>query len=56
MPGSYYQKQVQEIETSVLIKNLYNGSVATFIHDYFDGKSLSTEEILELNKVVSNRN
>ena len=50
------KKQVQEIETSVLIKNLYNGSVATFIHDYFDGKSLSTEEILELNKVVSNRN
>ena len=50
------KKQVQEIETSVLIKNLYNGSVATFIHDYFDGKSLSTEEILELNKGVSNRN
>lgn len=50
------KKQVQEIETSVLIKNLYNGSVATFIHDYFDGKSLSTEEILELNKVVNNRN
>ncbi len=50
------KKQVQEIETSVLIKNLYNGSVATFIHDYFDGKSLSTEEILELNKVVSNLN
>lgn len=48
------KKQVQEIETSVLIKNLYNGSVATFIHDYFDGRALSTEEVLELKKIVSN--
>lgn len=48
------KKQVQEIETSVLIKNLYNGSVATFIHDYFDGRTLSTEEVLELKKIVSN--
>lgn len=50
------KKQVQEIETSVLIKNLYNGSVATFIHDYFDGRTLSTEEVLELKKVVSSCN
>lgn len=50
------KKQVQEIETSVLIKNLYNGSVATFIHDYFDGRALSTEEVLELKKVVSSCN
>lgn len=50
------KKQVQEIETSVLIKNLYNGSMATFIHDYFDGRALSTEEVLELKKVVSNCN
>lgn len=56
MPGSDFQKQVQEIETSVLIKNLYNGSVATFIHDYFDGRALSTEEVLELKKVVSSCN
>lgn len=48
------KKQVQEIETAVLIKNLYNSSVANFIHDYFDGKKLSTEEILELKKIISN--
>lgn len=48
------KKQVQDIETAVLIKNLYNGSISNFIHDYFDGKKLSTEEILELKKVISN--
>lgn len=47
------KKQVQEIETAVLIKNLYNSSVSNFIHDYFDGKRLSTEEVLELKKVIS---
>lgn len=46
------KKQVQEIETAVLIKNLFNGSVANFIHDYFDGKKLSSEELMELRKVV----
>lgn len=48
------KKQVQDIETAVLIKNLYNGSISNFIHDYFDGKKLTTEEILELKKVISN--
>jgi predicted transcriptional regulator len=59
------KKQVQEIETSVLIKNLYNGSVATFIHDYFENviirehafPAAQPEELrAELEKVVSNRN
>lgn len=49
------KKQVQEIETAVLIKNLFNGSVANFIHDYFDGKKLSGEELLELKKVISDQ-
>lgn len=48
------KKQVQEIETSVLIKNLFNGSVCTFIHDYFDGRNLSVDEVLELKKVIHN--
>ncbi len=46
------KKQVQEIETAVLIKNLFNGSVANFIHDYFNGRKLSSDEILELRKVI----
>lgn len=46
------KKQVQEIETAVLIKNLFNGSIANFIHDYFDGRRLSSDEILELKKVL----
>ncbi len=46
------KKQVQEIETSVLIKNLFNGSVANFIHDYFAGRQLSSDELMELRKVI----
>lgn len=46
------KKQVQEIETSVLIKNLFNGSVANFIHDYFAGRKLSSDELMELRKVI----
>lgn len=46
------KKQVQEIETAVLIKNLFNGSVVNFIHDYFNGRKLSSDEILELRKVI----
>lgn len=46
------KKQVQEIETAVLIKNLFNGSVANFIHDYFDGRKLSSDEVLELRRVI----
>ncbi len=47
------KREVQDIETGVLIKNLFNGSVANFIHDYFDGKRLTTEELLELKKIIS---
>lgn len=47
------KKQVQEIETSVLIKNLFNGSVANFIHDYFAGKKLSPDEMVELKKIIN---
>ena len=46
------KKQVQEIETGVLIKNLYSSSLSTFIHEYFDGRKLSSEEILELKRVI----
>lgn len=46
------KKQVQEIETGVLIKNLYNSSLSSFIHEYFDGRKLSSEEILELRRVL----
>lgn len=44
--------EVQEIETGVLIKNLFNGSVSNFIHDYFSEKRLTTEELLELKKII----
>lgn len=47
------KKQVQEIETAVLIKNLFNGSVANFIHDYFEGKKLSPDEMVELKKIIN---
>ncbi len=50
--ASISKKEVQDIETSVLIKNLFNGSVPNFIHDYFGGKKLSGDELLELKKVI----
>lgn len=46
------KKQVQEIETGVLIKNLFNGSLASFINEYFGGRKLSSEELLELKRIV----
>lgn len=46
------KKQVQDIETGVLIKNLYNSSLSNFIHDYFSGRRLSSDEILELKRVL----
>lgn len=46
------KKQVQDIETGVLIKNLFNSSLSNFIHDYFDGRRLSSDEILELKRVL----
>lgn len=46
------KKRVQEIETGVLIKNLFNGSLTSFIHEYFDGRKLSSDEVLELQKVI----
>ena len=46
------KKDVQEIETSVLIKNLFNNSFANFIQDYIGNKKLSTEELFELQKII----
>ena len=46
------KKQVQDSETGVLIKNLYNSSLSNFIHDYFSGRRLSSDEILELKRVL----
>ena len=51
--ASISKKEVQEIETGVLIKNLFNGSLASFIHEYFNGRRLSSDEILELQKIVN---
>lgn len=47
------KKEVQDIETAVLIKNLFNGSVTNFIHDYFDGRKMSSDEIIEMKKILS---
>ncbi len=50
--ASITKKQVQDIETNVLIKNLYNGSIETFIHDYFENKKLSQEEIQAMKRII----
>ena len=48
------KKDVQEIETSVLMKNLYHNSFTCFIQEYIGNKKLTTEELFELQKIIQN--
>ncbi len=49
------KKEVQRIETECLFDKMFNGSLTIFIHDYLSQKKLSTEEIIELQRVINNR-
>lgn len=48
------KKEVQRIETEALFSKMFNGSLRIFIQDYLGQKKLSTEEIIELQRMINN--
>lgn len=44
---------VQKIETDALINKLYNSSLSTFFVEYLRNRDLSTAEIFELERIIS---
>lgn len=49
------KKQVQEIETQALLSKMFNGSLTTFITDYLDNCKLTTEQVIELQRVLNHQ-
>lgn len=47
------KKQIQEIETKALFSKMYNGSMTTFITEYLGNCKLTTEEVIELQRVLN---
>ena len=46
-------KEIQEIETKALLNKMFNGSLVTFINEYLANQSLTTEEIIELQRMLN---
>ena len=49
------KKEVQKIETNVLLSKMFNGSLTNFITDYLDNCKLTTEQIIELQRVLNHQ-
>ena len=49
------KKKIQDTETKVLLNQLYNGSVSTFISVYLADQKLSGKDIEELKKIIANQ-
>jgi predicted transcriptional regulator len=47
------KRTVQNIETKALISKLFNGSLNNFFTDYLKFQDLSTSELLELERIIS---
>ena len=47
------KKQIQEIETKALFSKMFNGSMTTFITEYLASCKLTTEEVIELQRVLN---
>lgn len=47
------KRKVQQIETDALLVKLFNSSFSTFITEYLKYKKLSTTEIFELERILS---
>ena len=50
------KKEIQEIETKALLNKMFNGSLVTFINEYLANQSLTTEEIIELQRMLNYKN
>lgn len=47
------KKQIQDIETKALFSKMFNGSMTTFITEYLADCKLTTEEVIELQRVLN---
>ena len=47
------KKEIQDIETKALLKKMFNGLLITFINEYLSNQSLTTEEIIELQRMLN---
>lgn len=47
------KKEIQEIETNALLSKMFNGSLTTFITDYLSSKKLTTEQVIELQRLLN---
>ena len=47
------KKEVQRIETEALLAKMFNSSLRIFIQDYLGQRRLSTEEIIELQRMIN---
>jgi predicted transcriptional regulator len=47
------KRQVQEIETRALFSKMFNGSLTSFIMEYLGNRKLTTEEVIELQRVLN---
>lgn len=50
------KKEIQHIETNALLKKMFNGSLTTFITEYLGDRKLTTEEIIELQRLINHMN
>ncbi|MEG2441080.1 MAG: BlaI/MecI/CopY family transcriptional regulator [Acetivibrio sp.] len=53
--ASISKRTVQGIETKSLINKLYNGSLNNFLIDYLSNQDLSPTEVMELQRIISER-
>ena len=49
------KREIQNIETKALLKKMFNGSLSTFITDYLDYQTLTTSQIVELQRIINKR-
>ena len=49
------KRQILNIETKALLKKMFNGSLSTFITDYLDYQTLTTSQIIELQRIINKR-
>ena len=47
------KKEVQRIETEALFSKMFNNSLSIFINDYLGQRKLTTEEIIELQRMIN---
>ncbi len=47
------KREIQDIETKALLNKMFNGSFITFINEYISNQALTTEEIIELQRMLN---